>query len=126
MKHCASGLIDLVAFNLDFIQFTAEMMGIYEFFPADFLVSSFGELICGTVPAICKFGISFFTDSDPSVDSTARLAVFSGHFPSGTSLRCFAHYGQMVNSGNFQRYDFGEYENKKKYGQKTPPMIDMT
>ena len=126
MKYCGSSLIDLIAFNLPFIQLTAETLGDYEIFPANFLVSSLGKLICGTVPAICKLGISFFTDTDPSVDSSARLAVMSGHFPSGTSLRCLVHYGQMVNSGNFQRYDFGEYENKKKYGQKTAPMIDMT
>jgi len=115
-----------MAFNLDAIQATAQTFGVYELFPAGFATSAMARIFCGTIPAICELGISFISDSDPSVDSEARFAVFAGHFPSGTSLRCLAHYGQLVNNGGFSRYDFeDEDENKEHYGQPTAPIIDV-
>lgn len=126
LKHCGSTLLDIIAFNVDLIQATAQTLGIYELFPYGFITTFAGRLICGTLPDLCKFGISFFTDTDPNVDSTDRLEVYTGHFPAGTSLRCLAHYGQIINAGKFQRYDYGYYDNKKHYGQHTPPEIDLT
>ena len=35
------------------------------------------------------------------------------------------HYAQMIENDNFVYYDYGEDENMKKYGQKTPPSIDL-
>ena len=35
------------------------------------------------------------------------------------------HYAQMITNDNFAYFDYGEEENMKKYGQKTPPNIDL-
>ena len=126
LTNCKSGLIQLVAFNTDALQAAASTFGVYELFPDGFASSALSRIFCGTVPQICELGISFISDSDPSVDSSDRLAVYSGHFPSGTSLRCLVHYGQLVNKSGFHRYDYGdEDENNKHYGQSTPPSIDV-
>ena len=81
-----------MAWNIDLIQDTCWTLGIFEFFPANFLTTGAFRTICGTIPELCKFGDSLITDMDPSVDDTDRFAVYMGHFPSGTSLRCLTHY----------------------------------
>ena len=49
-----------------------------------------------------------------------------GHFPHGSSVRQTAHYGQIINAGQFQYYDYhNEEENFAKYGQPTPPKIEV-
>lgn len=41
--------------------------------------------------------------------------------PSGASYRQVAHYGQIIKSGIFQKYDHGPVENLKLYGTTEPP-----
>ena len=33
----------------------------------------------------------------------------------------YLHFGQMVKSGKFRKYDYGKEGNLKRYGQETPP-----
>ncbi len=59
------------------------------------------------------------------------MAVYLGHFPSGTSLRTLEHYGQLNVSGKFQYYDYNfqsqnKADNWEKYHQESPPEIDLT
>lgn len=42
-------------------------------------------------------------------------------FPAGASLNQVIHYAQMVHSGKFCKFDFGEEVNKEKYGSLSPP-----
>jgi len=35
------------------------------------------------------------------------------------------YWHQLLNTNKFEMYDFGEKENMKKYGQKTPPVYDL-
>ena len=48
-----------------------------------------------------------------------------GHFLSGSSMMCHYHYGQLIESDTFSDYDFGTEKNKKMYGQKYPPQINL-
>ena len=116
LYHAKSPLINFVALFTPLLETTCQVLGIYEFFPADFLTKGAFRLICGTIPALCKFGASLIADEDPSLDKTDRFTDYMGHFPSGTSLRCLIHYAQIMNSGDFKRFDFGSSENKKHYG----------
>jgi hypothetical protein len=36
------------------------------------------------------------------------------------------HYGQIIRSKKFQRFNFGAEENKKRYGQELPPEYDLS
>ena len=54
-----------------------------------------------------------------------RMAVLGRHEPGGTSAENIVHWIQMMNSGNFQRYDYGQEENINVYGQPTPPLYDV-
>jgi pimeloyl-ACP methyl ester carboxylesterase len=49
-----------------------------------------------------------------------------GHWPAGGSLRQLYHYGQLVGTGRFRRYDFGITRNMEVYGQAVPTDYDLT
>ena len=51
--------------------------------------------------------------------------MYLGHFPSGTSLRSLNHYGQILNTKKFQRFDYGSSGNTQHYNQKTAPLINL-
>jgi len=101
LTHCKSNLLQFVAKNDALLVDTCKVLGIYEFFPANWLTTGGFRLICGTIPALCKFGTFLIADEDTSLDNTDRLSVYLGHFPSGTSLRCLEHYAQILQSDRF-------------------------
>jgi pimeloyl-ACP methyl ester carboxylesterase len=55
-----------------------------------------------------------------------RFPMMIEHSPEGTSIKNIAHFGQMVNSGRFEKYDYGAIMNWKHYNQATPPKYDLT
>jgi len=47
--------------------------------------------------------------------------------PSGSSLKTFIHYAQLINGQVFKRFDFGTAEdNLEKYGRDQPPAYDLS
>ncbi|KAK4577154.1 hypothetical protein RGQ29_027601 [Quercus rubra] len=53
--------------------------------------------------------------------------VFLEHTPQSTSTKNVVHLSQMLLAGNIAKYDYGDYsENKKHYGQGTPPLYNLT
>lgn len=53
-------------------------------------------------------------------------AVALNYMPGGTSVINMNHWSQLVTSKKFQYFDYGKKENQKKYGQDTPPLIDIS
>jgi lysosomal acid lipase/cholesteryl ester hydrolase len=47
------------------------------------------------------------------------------HSPNGASFRQIEHYGQLVESGRFCRFDYGQKKNEKLYGSLTPPDYEL-
>lgn len=43
----------------------------------------------------------------------------------GAAVSQFVHYGQLMNSGHFRQFDYGQAENIKRYQQPTPPNYDL-
>lgn len=101
LTHCKSTLLWLVANNYNLFADTCQILGIYEFFPANWLTTGAFRLICGTIPAICQLGAYLIVDEDTTLDDADRLQVYLGHFPSGTSLKCLEHYAQIIQSKKF-------------------------
>jgi len=56
----------------------------------------------------------------------SRIPVAAANQFGGTSMRNFEHWDQAIHSGEFQMFDFGEEGNLKHYGQKTPPLYDIS
>lgn len=93
LSHIKSDLLDFFAHNYELVVDTCELLGIYDMFPANYLDNFAMQLLCGYIPELCELGISLLCDEDTDLDDTTRLEDYTGgHFPSGTSLYCLAHY----------------------------------
>lgn len=44
---------------------------------------------------------------DVSIDNLSRVKSFLTHLPSGAGYGNLVHYGQIIHSDRFQRYDYG-------------------
>jgi hypothetical protein len=111
LTNCKSSLIHFFADFQTLLVDTCSALGIYEFFPANWVTTGAMRLLCGTIPALCNFGLYLISDEDPSLNDPDRAPVYLGHFPSGTSLRSLQHYGQILTSKKFQRMDYGSKGN---------------
>lgn len=96
LTYCKSDLLNFVANNDALILDICELFGWYDMFPANWIDTTFMKLACGILPPLCEFGIYLICDEDVDLDDSDRLNVYMGHFPSGTSLKCLDHYGQII------------------------------
>lgn len=61
-----------------------------------------------------------------TVNNMARAPIIISHFPAGSSVKTFKHITQYVKKNVFNRYDYGKKKNKAVYGQKKPPIYDLS
>lgn len=54
------------------------------------------------------------------------IPVMVAHLPDSTSTRNILHHAQLINSGEFKQYDFGEYENLERYNSVTSPAYNLS
>merc|ERR1719228_108153 len=66
------------------------------------------------------------TGFDPDQQIKENLIRQLHHFPSGTSSKTIVHYAQMIKSGNFCGFDYGEEGNLEHYQQKNPPKVNLS
>lgn len=85
-------------------------------------ISSF---ICTVTPASCDNIVYALSGHETKVDKTF-LSVILGHWPTASSTLQFVHYGQLVESERFSRFDYGEERNMIKYGQSSAPDYDLS
>ena len=100
-------------------------LGVNEMFPRNYLTNKFSSLVCAVVPQVCSFGVLILSDEDTSMDNAERWDVMLAHFPSGSSLKCFAHYAQSIQTKTFRYYDYGKDGNQQHYHQDAPPDVPL-
>lgn len=133
LSNQTTGLFNVVAELYKEIRTLANIFEVYNLFPGPCSETSaeaeFQAAICKLDKVFCSFLLSF-VDTNPKYDNTAQLSYFMKHMPSGSSLKCLYHYGQFVNMKShtpvFRKYDYGVRKNKKIYGQKEPPVYDLS
>lgn len=132
LPHQSSSLIALMA-KMPLLEESAATFGVNEWLPGacsqTSAQSNFQASVCKINPTFCNFGISLF-DQNPKYDNLKNLPEYLRHMPSGTSLRTLVHYKQSVlqadkNNPKFSKFNFGESENIRRYGQKTAPEFDL-
>ncbi|XP_023224008.1 uncharacterized protein LOC111625178 [Centruroides sculpturatus] len=103
------------------------LFGFYEFLPNDLIMKLLARFICGNreLQFLCENVAFLISGFDPSELNKTRLEVYATNFPAGTSTQNVVHFAQMVNSKNFQMYDYGKTENMKKYNKTTPPEYNV-
>ncbi|XP_075975603.1 lipase 3-like isoform X2 [Anticarsia gemmatalis] len=81
--------------------------------------------LCGLTITNCENILYAMSGYESKINQTLLPVIF-GHMPTGSSTLQFVHYGQLVNSDRFCRYDHGAITNMKLYGQTTPPDYDLS
>lgn len=124
MTHVKSPLAHFMAPSGPAIHAVSKAIGIYEFLPEDNFIKTLKTNICGVgafADVICGNILFTLAGFDYAQLNVTNLPVIFGHIPSGSSVKQFAHYGQLVMSGDFRYYDNGPVRNIRKYGSEVPP-----
>ncbi|KAI5651808.1 alpha/beta hydrolase fold domain-containing protein [Phthorimaea operculella] len=101
-----------------------QVVGVNKFDANNPLVQFVSKDVCGNAALavlLCNSIVSALFGFDYGQINATQAPVIAGHYPSFISSRQLFHYGQLVNSGRFQRYDFGTTQNLARYGRLTPP-----
>ena len=74
---------------------------------------------------LCEGFMELTADLDVSVDNISRIKTYLTHFPSGAGYKNAIHYGQIIHSNRFQRYDYGQARNLQVYNSTQPPIYPL-
>jgi len=69
--------------------------------------------------------LHYVATSDIKPINYERFRAYFGHYPSGSSIQCVNHFGQLMKSKTFDEFDYGKTENLRRYGQEKPATIDV-
>jgi len=125
MSHVTSPLALLAPFS-GIIDDVASLLGVGEFAPSSALFEFLGDTLCGSVAEACEDFLFVIAGYDPDQMNATQLPVYLAHTPAGTSVNTINKYAQLIDSGNFAKYDYGWIENLEKYGSMSPPEWDVT
>lgn len=102
-----------------------------EILASDGLIHYLAQLVgcdrVGVLEGICEDIIFLLAGFDSMQMNETELPVILGHTPAGTSVETLVHYAEEIDTGKFQRFDFGSKKsNQQAYGQDTPPLYDLS
>ncbi|XP_014369572.2 lipase 3 [Papilio machaon] len=75
---------------------------------------------------VCGTALGLTTGLTKNTIPTSTLSVAFGHLPVGVSAKTLAHFGQLILSKKFERYDEGKIGNIKRYGTEKTPEYNVT
>jgi len=127
VKHIEGPLKLMAPFTAEFDAF-CKFVGYDDFSPSDALTHLFAETFCSypLSDLMCEDIMVLICGPESSQLNMSRTPVYVSHTPAGSSTQSIAHYGQEVNDGKFQMFDYGVIQNAKRYGQDRPPVYDLT
>ncbi|XP_050493053.1 lipase 3-like [Bombus huntii] len=127
MSRTKSPLFHVLAPFSNDINFITDLIGMYEFKPSDKLIQMLGTIVCdkeALLQPICK-NIVFLCAGFSKELNTTLLPVIVQYDPAGSSVRQIVHYGQLISSGKFRKFDYGLVGNMKRYGTIHPPDYNL-
>lgn len=128
MSHVRSPIIRLLASEGPLLYTISNGIGINEFLPDNKLVKTLKSLLCsvGVMSEIlCNNLLFLIVGFDLEQLNVTNLPVLFGHVPSGSSAKQLAHYGQLIISDEFRKYDYGTPGNLRRYGKTFPPRYNL-
>ncbi|KAK1138162.1 hypothetical protein K0M31_020463 [Melipona bicolor] len=102
-------------------------LGIYEVEPSNKLVQTIGGKICrdeSPLQLACTTIIDLLVGSHGELNATL-LPLVTQYYPAGAAVKQFAHYGQLIQSGKFRKFDYGVAGNMEKYNETNPPDYNL-
>ncbi|XP_034949217.1 lipase 3-like isoform X2 [Chelonus insularis] len=125
VSHVQSPIVDFFAKISRPIYRTFELLKIHDFLPTNALLTRIGRNTCearSLYQVICSNALFMITGYDSAQINKTVVPVILGHLPAGSSIKQFFHYGQMMNSKKFQKFNYNDpKKNMEIYGQLEPP-----
>ncbi|CAL4092549.1 unnamed protein product, partial [Meganyctiphanes norvegica] len=103
-------------------------VGIGEFLPSGMWTANLATKLCrpdSPARKFCDELLESFIGQGRYVDPEF-LPVILAHNPAGTSLHTVSHFGQLIQSRDFEAYDHGRRRNLVEYGTTKPPKFDFS
>ncbi|XP_017480371.1 PREDICTED: lipase 3-like isoform X1 [Rhagoletis zephyria] len=118
----------LVVF-LDFLTAATRMLRITEFMPNTKLFVDHSQVVChdnAMTQDVCSNILFLVAGYNSEQLNKTMLPVMLSHTPSGASIKQLEHFGQLMKSGHFRKFDRGYLRNQLEYNRITPPDYDLS
>ncbi|XP_013144241.1 PREDICTED: lipase 1-like [Papilio polytes] len=125
-KYFNSPILKVIAEFSPLLKTYLDTLGVGELLARRQLIHILIEYICQMTPEICGIALGLTTGLVKNTISSNTLSVVSGHLPVGVSAKTLAHFGQLILSKKFNRYDEGKIGNIKRYGTEKTPEYNVT
>ncbi|XP_037513150.1 lysosomal acid lipase/cholesteryl ester hydrolase [Rhipicephalus sanguineus] len=104
------------------------LFGDYDFLPNNWFMRFLAKTMCKyhALREVCEDAIFLIVGTDMHELNVTRLPVFISHTPAGTSVKNMIHFAQLVREKRFQKFDYGSSKNMAIYGQKIPPVYNVS
>ncbi|CAL4119912.1 unnamed protein product [Meganyctiphanes norvegica] len=105
------------------------LLGYHEFLPGGEWWDEAMQLYCDpsvVTEELCENVLFVIGGADHEEINSEYLPVILAHFPAGTSTHNLIHYAQLANSKVFGKFDWGTIGNLNHYGQRTPPLYNLS
>jgi lysosomal acid lipase/cholesteryl ester hydrolase len=73
----------------------------------------FQDFVCNHMTVLCKSFFGRVSELNPDDNNLERMAVFVGHFPSGSSVKSLQHFAYLTKTGDFADPEFKPYPLEK-------------
>ena len=100
--------------------------GVYNLFPPNRFSGWYNAEFCFIFARYCDFTKEKFVPWNLGIDNPSRYPDLYAHAPAGSGWKNLIHYGQIINSFRFQRFDYGMKGNQERYGSVVPPLYDLS
>jgi len=119
-------VLGLLALQEDILQFVIDWFGSGEFLPSDLIIDCLASLVCNNADTVglCSEIVFLIGGFDSDQLNITLMDSFMHHSPAGSSTKTFLHILQMINTGGFHGYDWGD-DNQAHHGQEGVPTYNL-
>uniref|UniRef100_A0A1B0B8Z4 AB hydrolase-1 domain-containing protein n=1 Tax=Glossina palpalis gambiensis TaxID=67801 RepID=A0A1B0B8Z4_9MUSC len=124
-----SPLFRTLVLFLDFFTAASRMLRITEFMPNTKFLVDHSQLVChdnAMTQEVCSNILFLVAGYNSEQLNKTMLPVMLSHTPSGASIKQLEHFGQLMKSGHFRKFDRGYLRNQLEYNRMTPPDYDLS
>ncbi|KAK9891681.1 hypothetical protein WA026_015649 [Henosepilachna vigintioctopunctata] len=118
MTHAYSPILRFAAKFIGSLEVLSSLFGINELLPHNSLTVLVNKFLCklGEITHfLCENFLFMLTGFDAPEFDESMMPTLLAHSPSGASARQVFHYGQLIDSGGFNKYDYAPF-NAFHYG----------
>ncbi|XP_068151392.1 lipase 3 [Drosophila tropicalis] len=124
-----SPLFRTLVLFLDFLTAATRMLRITEFMPNTKFLVDHSQVVChdnAMTQDVCSNILFLVAGYNSEQLNKTMLPVMLSHTPSGASIKQLEHFGQLMKSGHFRKFDRGYLRNQLEYNRITPPDYDLS